>query len=147
MSNPTEIKPNWDDVQLDAKPGAYSATCKKAVHKFTNENHHHMLVVEWVLESDADGNAPEDGSYKVTDFIVFFPPGHRAYKTGVKKIQTFCKALGLTTKSLPEPSKLADATAEDFTDFAAEVTGCQATVKVSVQAAKDNAEPRLRINY
>src|ERR1019366_6769041 len=125
---------DFDIEQLppDAPAGAWQAVAMTKVAK-TAKDSFPMLIVDWELESAyEDGNEQFVGT-RVSDFLVFFPEGHKASKMGKIRIRGLCDKLGIARLLIPPHI----ATSDDLAEFQAAIDGQKADIWTVIEKSKD----------
>lgn len=125
---------DFDIEQLppDAPAGAWQASATTKISK-TSKDSFPMIIVDWELESAYDDENEQFVGARVSDFLVFFPEGHKASKMGKIRIRGLCDKLGISRSLIPTHI----ATSDDLTEFCAAIDGQKADIWTAVKTEKD----------
>ena len=125
---------DFDIEQLppDAPAGAWQAVAMTKVAK-TAKDSFPMLIVDWELESAYEDENEQFVGTRVSDFLVFFPEGHKASKMGKIRIRGLCDKLGIARSLIPTHI----ATSDDLAEFQAAIDGQKADIWTVIEKSKD----------
>jgi hypothetical protein len=125
---------DFDIEQLppDAPAGAWQASATTKISK-TSKDSFPMIIVDWELESAYDDENEQFVGARVSDFLVFFPEGHKASKMGKIRIRAVCDKLGITRSLIP----MHIATSDDLTEFCAAIDGQKTDIWTTIETTKD----------
>lgn len=135
MSETISFTPVDFDVETlppDAPAGAWQAVAMSKVSK-TSKDSFPMLIVDWELESAYEDENESFIGTRVSDFLVFFPEGHKASKMGKIRIRGLCDKLGIARSLIPTHI----ATSDDLAEFQAAIDGQKADIWTVIEKSKD----------
>jgi hypothetical protein len=125
---------DFDIEQLppDAPAGAWQAVAMTKIAK-TSKDSFPMLIVDWELESAYEDENEQFIGARVSDFLVFFPEGHKASKMGKIRIRGLCDKLGIARSLIPTHI----ATSDDLAEFQAAIDGQKTDIWTAIEKSKD----------
>ncbi len=132
---------DMSDIPPDLPAGAWVAQCSVKKHT-TKDGGYPCLILDWkTTEALTEANEDHVGG-KTSEFLTFFPAGHKGYRMGCLRLKGLCEALEI---EVPAISRLESW--DDLADFIGELEGRKATIYTSVEERKDTGEKRTVVRY
>ena len=90
----TAVDYDGGDIPPDAPAGEWDAVVRVKKLKTSKESLP-MLALEWKLEDTDDDDLKGALGSSVTDFVVFYPKGHKAARMGKVRLRKLCETLDI----------------------------------------------------
>lgn len=130
------------NIPPDAPAGEWTATCSVKKSK-TSKDNYPMLILEWKITEAADEVNESFVGASTSDFVTFFPEGHRASKMGKLKVKALCEHMEIDLDVIPTRI----ASYDDLADLIAGLDGQSATIWTIVRDRSDTGEKVTEIRY
>lgn len=128
----TPVDFDVETLPPDAPAGAWQAVAMTKLSK-TAKDSFPMLIVDWELESAYEDENEQFVGARVSDFLVFFPEGHKASKMGKIRIRGLCDKLAIARSLIPTHI----ATSDDLLEFQTAIDGQKTDIWTTIETSKD----------
>jgi hypothetical protein len=134
-----------NNVEPDAAPGEYEVVIDDVKIGKTSKDSYPMLIIEAKLTGyGGDDPACEKSvGASLSDFLVFFPEGHKGLKMGKMRMRQLNERLGVDNDVVPTSIR----SKADLQDYAAALKGQTCTAWVVMETDKQSSEEQARIKW
>jgi hypothetical protein len=129
------------DVTL-TPAGEWTAICSVKKSK-TNEGGFPMLILEWKLEDTDDEDHKTYLGTTESDFVVFFPKGHKGARMGALRMRGLCEHMNIDLDTVPQGKISSWADLEELIEG---LDKQRATIWTTIGKGRDN-QPRTTVVY
>lgn len=132
-------------IEPDAAAGEYEFVIDDVKISKTSKDSFPMLIVEWKITGyGGDDPACEKSvGAALSDFLTFFPEGHKGLKMGKMRMRQLNERLGVDNDVVPTNIR----SKADLQDYAAALKGQTCTAWVVMETDKQSGEEQARIKY
>ena len=139
----TPVNYDGGEVPPEAPAGEWQAVCEVKKSK-TQKDRFPKLKLNWKLQDTEEEEHKTFLGSSVTDFLVFFPVGHKAAGMAKRRLKKLCEALDIDMSTLPTGKA---SSWDDFAEFIEALDKQVATIWTVVKTDEESGESRTNVVY